>query len=193
LGVPYVWAGEEAGVKYDCSGLTRDCYQAAGIDMPHNAQLQYEQGPIAFGAPQTGDLFFYGTRHNLHHVAIYAGGGKVIEAPHSGALVSLRDAYTYEGGGKRDYFGATRPCPVGAGVGAGSDAQAPTTPPKATTPKAPARDMTRKAIYHAGAWRWADTGKKVTGDDALVLIGGQWLSEHPGQNPKEGSTIMVPR
>ena len=36
-----------------------------------------------------GDLLFYGTTSNVYHVAIWAGGNWMIEAPHEGADVRL--------------------------------------------------------------------------------------------------------
>lgn len=119
LGVPYQWGGEEIGVAFDCSGLTKAAYAAAGIGLPHNAQMQYDQGKangnLVIGMPpalQAGDLVYYGTAGAIHHVAIFVGGGKNIEAPKSGDVVRVRDTFTYESGGKRDFFAATRPCGV---------------------------------------------------------------------------------
>jgi cell wall-associated NlpC family hydrolase len=39
-------------------------------------------------ALKPGDLIFYGV-HFVHHVAMYAGGGKMIEAPNSASRVRL--------------------------------------------------------------------------------------------------------
>jgi cell wall-associated NlpC family hydrolase len=57
-----------------------------------------------------GDLVFFSysrSRWAIHHVAIYAGHGKVIQSPHSGARVqitSLWHSYLH-----KEYWGATRP------------------------------------------------------------------------------------
>jgi cell wall-associated NlpC family hydrolase len=86
LGKPYEWAADGPG-SYDCSGLTMAAWQAAGVSLPHNAEMQWYRVPhISRGALQPGDLVFY---HNLGHVAIYVGGGKVIHAPTFGDVVKI--------------------------------------------------------------------------------------------------------
>jgi cell wall-associated NlpC family hydrolase len=56
---------------------------------------------------QPGDLLFWAYRPSdpatIHHVAIYAGNGWMIAAPHSGATVALQQVYL------NGYLGATRP------------------------------------------------------------------------------------
>jgi len=98
---------EPAEGGWDCSGLTRAAYLAAGIDLPRTAQTQYEAGPVVLpGQPlQIGDLVYYGTATNIHHVAIYIGNGQMISAPGQGKVVHLAP-YRWTGD---DYFGATRP------------------------------------------------------------------------------------
>ncbi len=108
LGIPYLWGGNgpnDGG--FDCSGLTRAAYQAAGIDLPRTAQTQYEHGPVVPPeAPlEIGDLLYYGTRTNIHHVTIYTGNGQMIAAPGRGQVVKIAP-YRWEGD---DFFGATRP------------------------------------------------------------------------------------
>nr|WP_311983443.1 C40 family peptidase [Parafrankia sp. CH37] len=98
---------EPAEGGFDCSGLTRAAYQAAGIDLPRTAQTQYEAGPVVPpGQPlQIGDLVFYGTATDIHHVAIYIGNGHMITAPGDKEVVKIAP-YRWA---KDDYFGATRP------------------------------------------------------------------------------------
>ncbi|WP_261562801.1 C40 family peptidase [Frankia tisae] len=108
LGIPYLWGGDglaEGG--FDCSGLTRAAYLAAGIDLPRTAQTQYQAGPVVSpGEPlKIGDLVYYGTADNIHHVAIYIGNGQMITAPGRKKVVKI-SAYRWKGD---DYFGATRP------------------------------------------------------------------------------------
>jgi len=87
FGVPYVWGG--AGPSgFDCSGLTMYCYAQIGIHMYHGATVQQQQStPVALSDMRPGDLVFFGNASFSHHVAIYAGGGAVIEAPHTGDVV----------------------------------------------------------------------------------------------------------
>ena len=72
---------------WDCSGLTRGAWKAAGVSLPHNAAAQYHRGKhISKSQLKAGDLVFFYSGPS--HVAIYAGHGKVIHAPHAGAKVS---------------------------------------------------------------------------------------------------------
>jgi len=98
FGVPYVWGGASPS-GFDCSGLTMYCYAQIGIHMSHGATDQQRQStPVSLGDLRPGDLVFFGSSSYSHHVAIYAGGGSVIEAPHTGAVVGYgplggRDAW----------------------------------------------------------------------------------------------------
>jgi cell wall-associated NlpC family hydrolase len=109
IGTPYVWGGDgpsEGG--FDCSGLTQAAYRAAGISIPRVAQAQHDADlPLPKGTPPApGDLLFFGTspRH-ITHVAIYAGGGRSVDAPHPGAVVREGPANIHGA----SYQGATRP------------------------------------------------------------------------------------
>ncbi|MBW4717350.1 C40 family peptidase [Saccharothrix sp. SC076] len=109
-GLPYVWGGNgpDAGhAGFDCSGLTHAAYAAAGVTLPRTAQTQFDTGPrVPAGQPLLpGDLVFYGTSDNIHHVGLYLGGGLMIDAPDFGQKVKI-EPYRYDGD---DYAGATRP------------------------------------------------------------------------------------
>jgi len=87
LGHPYVWSGEGPG--YDCSGLTKMAWLAAGIALPHNAAMQWTSPHVTHisrGMLQLGDLVFYS---GLGHVAIYVGNGNIIQAPTFGEVVKI--------------------------------------------------------------------------------------------------------
>jgi cell wall-associated NlpC family hydrolase len=88
LGVPYVYGGASPS-GFDCSGLTMYCYAQIGIGMSHGATDQQRAStPVPLSALQPGDLVFFGGASYSHHVGIYAGGGSMIHAPHTGAVVS---------------------------------------------------------------------------------------------------------
>lgn len=102
LGVPYVWGGASPS-GMDCSGLILLAYQAIGITLPHYSGAQFEMAtPVPTNALQPGDLLFYGPGGS-EHVAMYVGGGMMIEAPYTGAVVHntpVRLGYGFAGAGR---------------------------------------------------------------------------------------------
>ena len=88
LGVPYVYGGASPS-GFDCSGLTMYCYAQVGIGLSHGATDQQRAStPVPISALQPGDLVFFGSASYSYHVGIYVGGGSMIHAPHTGAVVS---------------------------------------------------------------------------------------------------------
>lgn len=85
IGVPYVWGGREWETGMDCSGLTMLVYQRVGIDLPPTSETQSaEVKKVEEDQAKPGDLVFWGSAGNAHHVAIYLGDGKIIEEPQPG-------------------------------------------------------------------------------------------------------------
>lgn len=97
IGVPYRYGGNGPD-SYDCSGLTKASFAAAGISIPRTASAQYSASTkISMSDIQPGDLVFYGS---MSHVAIYLGNGQVVEAPSSGSSVrvtTMRSDFTKAG------------------------------------------------------------------------------------------------
>jgi cell wall-associated NlpC family hydrolase len=87
IGKPYVYGADGPG-GYDCSGLTMRAWAAAGKSLPHNAAAQWGVvRHISRSQLAPGDLVFY---RGLGHVALYVGGGQIIDAPRAGTTVSKR-------------------------------------------------------------------------------------------------------
>jgi cell wall-associated NlpC family hydrolase len=86
LGKPYRW-GAAGPSAYDCSGLTLVSWSKAGVRLPRTTAQQFHVGRrVAKADLRVGDLvFFYGPTPS--HVAMYAGGGKIIHAPRPGKVV----------------------------------------------------------------------------------------------------------
>jgi cell wall-associated NlpC family hydrolase len=88
MGKSYQWAAAGPNT-YDCSGLMLASWASVGRRLPHSAAMQWNHvRHIQREQLRAGDLVFY--YRDIHHVAMYAGGGRVIEAPRSGQRVSTR-------------------------------------------------------------------------------------------------------
>jgi len=98
LGVPYVYGGASPS-GFDCSGLVMYVYAQLGISLPHYTVAQWNATqPVSSPAP--GDLVFF---NGLGHVGIYLGGGKFVNAPHTGSVVRIDSISSFGG-----YDGARR-------------------------------------------------------------------------------------
>ena len=102
FGTPYVWGGSSPRYGFDCSGFVRYVYGHFGISLPHSSFADMWRGRrVLRKYLKPGDLvFFYGGGH----VGIYIGGNRMIDAPHTGAVVHITtmNLYGYE------YYGARR-------------------------------------------------------------------------------------
>ncbi len=103
LGLHYLWGGLSAW-GYDCSGLTWAVYRAHGITIPRDADAQFAAGtPVPLARIRPGDLLFY-EHPVVGHVAMYVGGGMMIEAPNSADVVRIDPVRTYDFRGARSFF-----------------------------------------------------------------------------------------
>jgi cell wall-associated NlpC family hydrolase len=104
LGLHYLWGGLSRW-GYDCSGLTWAAYRAHGITIPRDADAQFAAGrPVSLAQMQPGDLLFY-EHPVVGHVAMYIGGGKMIEAPNSRSEVRIVPVRTSDFRGVRRFVG----------------------------------------------------------------------------------------
>lgn len=112
LGTPYVGGGENPKTGFDCSGLLQYIWARNGVTIPRTTYDQWTAGSaVSRGQLQPGDaVFFKGSDSRMvgrktlpGHVGIYIGGGKLIEAPHTGASVEISSLR-----GRSDFMGARR-------------------------------------------------------------------------------------
>lgn len=103
-----MWGGGNGPTDggFDCSGLTKAAYAAAGILLPRTAQTQYNAGPhVPLGQPiLPGDLVFFGSSPNaVTHVGIATSADSMIDAPHEDAVVRIERIWS------SNLVGTTRP------------------------------------------------------------------------------------
>lgn len=101
MGVPYSWGGGkptgptrgiESGagtVGFDCSGLTQFSFAGVGVLIPKYSGDQYDTGrKVPVSQAKRGDLLFWGPGGS-QHVALYLGGGQMLEASSSVGKVTV--------------------------------------------------------------------------------------------------------
>lgn len=98
-GKPYVW-GATGPNAFDCSGLMLRAYESAGVTLPRVSREQYQAGAmLPVKDAQPGDLVFLATDPSnpatIHHVAMYLGDGKIVEAQQTGVPVHTR-AFSFD-------------------------------------------------------------------------------------------------
>jgi peptidoglycan DL-endopeptidase CwlO len=104
LGKPYQWGATGPG-SYDCSGLVQAAWAAAGVSIPRTTYDQWASLPhVSSSALEPGDLLFF---DGIGHVAMYVGGGYMIDAPRTGLNVQKVSINTdwY----RASFVGAARP------------------------------------------------------------------------------------
>jgi cell wall-associated NlpC family hydrolase len=105
LGDPYLYGGTGPNA-YDCSGLLQAAWASAGVSIPRDTYSQAAAGYPAIPESnlEPGDLVFFA---GDSHVAMYVGGGDIIDAPTTGQFVeklSLSSSWYAS-----NYNGAVRP------------------------------------------------------------------------------------
>lgn len=87
-GTPYRW-GATGPRAFDCSGFTSWTMKRLGKRLPRTADAQYRWSKkISRRSARPGDLVFYGGGRK-YHVGIYAGNGRMWNAPRTGDVVKL--------------------------------------------------------------------------------------------------------
>jgi cell wall-associated NlpC family hydrolase len=106
MGVPYSWGGGKPSgpttgiedganiVGFDCSGLTQYSFAGVGVLIPKYSGDQYNTGrKVPVSQAKRGDLLFWGPGGS-QHVALYLGGGKMLEASGSAGKVTVSPVRT---------------------------------------------------------------------------------------------------
>jgi len=101
MGTPYSWGGGKPSgpsrgidsgantVGYDCSGFTQFAYAGVGVLIPKYSGDQYNTGRrVPVQQAKRGDLLFWGPGGS-QHVAIYLGGGQMLESSGSAGKVTV--------------------------------------------------------------------------------------------------------
>ncbi|MGV8983973.1 C40 family peptidase [Clostridium sp.] len=102
LGTPYAWGGNGPS-KFDCSGFVKYVYGHFGVSIGRTTSDQINDGSyVSRENLQPGDLIFFGSSSDPHHVGMYVGNNSYIHAPSTGDVVKI-SALT-----RSDYIGARR-------------------------------------------------------------------------------------
>ncbi|AFM17240.1 cell wall-associated hydrolase, invasion-associated protein [Mycolicibacterium chubuense NBB4] len=106
MGTPYSWGGGKPSgptrgidsgantVGFDCSGFTQFSYAGVGVLIPKYSGDQYNTGrKVPLSQAKRGDLLFWGPGGS-QHVAMYLGGGKMLEASSNEGKVAVAPVRT---------------------------------------------------------------------------------------------------
>jgi len=89
LGTPYVW-GASGPQYFDCSGFMQYVYAHFGVSLSRTTFTQINEGSyVARDNLQAGDLIFFGSDSNPHHVGMYVGNNSYIHAPSTGDVIKI--------------------------------------------------------------------------------------------------------
>ena len=100
VGAPYFYQyGGTGALGFDCSGLVQNAFAAAGKYLPRTASQQFAQAPVhvPLSQAQPGDLLVWGSAPGFYHVAIYLGGGRVVQALNEDAGITVTDLASMSG------------------------------------------------------------------------------------------------
>jgi cell wall-associated NlpC family hydrolase len=101
LGVPYKWGGSSPASGFDCSGYVKYVYGRQGVQLPRTSREQAGAGvrvtPKVASLRQGDLMLFAESSRPISHVAIYAGGGRIIHSSSSGGGVRYDELGTRRG------------------------------------------------------------------------------------------------
>lgn len=91
LGTRYLYGGVTPQSGFDCSGFVQYVYRRNGVTLPRTSRHQATAGrslPTTLAGLRAGDLLFFSQKGDVvDHVAIYAGGDRILHSTSSGGGV----------------------------------------------------------------------------------------------------------
>jgi cell wall-associated NlpC family hydrolase len=111
IGVPYVWGGSTPD-GFDCSGFVQYVYKKNGVPLPRTSRQMAHAGKglsPSIANLREGDLMlFRGKSGVIAHVALYAGGNRILHSSSSRGGVGFDDLYSKRGAYFRSHLVAAR-------------------------------------------------------------------------------------
>jgi len=90
MGTTYVWGGTSPSPGFDCSGFLQYVYAHFGVRISRTTYTQINEGKsVGRDQLQPGDLIFFGSYSDPHHVAMYVGNNCIIHAPQTGDVIKI--------------------------------------------------------------------------------------------------------
>ena len=90
----YYQLGANGPHAWDCSSLTQAAFAQAGVNLPRTSGAQAQTGQaVAWENKQPGDLMFWSSGGRVYHVAIYIGGGRIVDAGSPASGISVRPIF----------------------------------------------------------------------------------------------------
>lgn len=100
VGKPYVWAGADPAIGFDCSGLVYYVYKQLGYNIHRAGDGMAQDGdPVNYADIRIGDILIFADNgtSSIQHVGIYIGDGMMVHARNSRTGVVV-DAVGYDSG-----------------------------------------------------------------------------------------------
>lgn len=177
VGDSYKYGGNGPSA-WDCSGLTKAAWQAAGVSIPRTSGAQWKSLPkVSLNSLKPGDLIVFYS--GASHIGIYIGNGKFVHAANSSRPVSVD---SFSGYYRRNAIGAVRPTayvPIGAPKPAPKpvDEKPVETSGKYTVKSGDTLSLIAREKLDTHNWKpLYAANKKVVGKDPNLIFPGQKLA-----------------